>query len=155
MMIQTEVVRIQKPQEWPLLIITNRRWNLTLVQSCAHSLYCFNWRWQAALFEYNLSEIKKNTSQAKKHIQYHFIEDVTWPRRNFSSRVEKYFKSEHSERVRQFSTRERKFHLPKRPCNVLFITIMIMMIMTTAMMIVMMKGKESAHGATGLQGWSP
>ena len=100
-------------------------------------------------------KLRKTLHRQKKHIQYHFIEDVTWPRRNFSSRVEKYFKSEHSEPVRQFSIRERKFHLPKRPCNVLFITIMIMMIMTMAMMIMMMKGKESAHGATGLQGWSP
>ena len=36
--------------------------------------------------------------------------------------LEKYFTSERSERVKYFSTLEEKFRIPKRPCNVLFIT---------------------------------
>ena len=35
--------------------------------------------------------------------------------------VEKYFTSERSERVKYFSTREEKFRISKRSCNVLFI----------------------------------
>ena len=41
--------------------------------------------------------------------------------RNFSSSVEKYFTSEGSERMKYFSAQEEKFHIFKRPCNVLFI----------------------------------
>ena len=40
---------------------------------------------------------------------------------NFSSSVEKYFTSERNERVKDFSTREVKLRISKRPCNVLFI----------------------------------
>ena len=41
--------------------------------------------------------------------------------RNLSSRVEKYFTSEHSERVKYFSTREDKFLISARPCYILYI----------------------------------
>ena len=41
--------------------------------------------------------------------------------RNFSSRVEKYFTSERSKRVKYFSTREEKFRISARPCNILYI----------------------------------
>ena len=44
-----------------------------------------------------------------------YIEDITYGRleiRNFSSSVEKYFTSEHSEQVKYFSTREEKFVSP-------------------------------------------
>ena len=37
--------------------------------------------------------------------------------------VEKYFKGERSERVNNFLTREEKFRICKRPCNILFITL--------------------------------
>ena len=40
---------------------------------------------------------------------------------NFSSSVEIYFTSERRKRVKYFSTREEKFLISKRPCNVLFI----------------------------------
>ena len=33
--------------------------------------------------------------------------------------LKKYFTSERSERVKYFSTREEKFHISKRPCNIL------------------------------------
>ena len=40
---------------------------------------------------------------------------------NFSLSVEKYFTSEHSERMKYFfNTSEEKFCISKRPCNVLF-----------------------------------
>ena len=39
--------------------------------------------------------------------------------RNFSSSVEKYFMSERRERVKYFSTREGRFRISKRPCNIL------------------------------------
>ena len=35
--------------------------------------------------------------------------------------LKKYFLSERSEQGKYFSTREEKFHISKRPCNVLFI----------------------------------
>ena len=41
---------------------------------------------------------------------------------NFSLSVEKYFRSEHSEQVEYFSTREEKFLISPWPCSVLFIT---------------------------------
>ena len=41
--------------------------------------------------------------------------------RNFSSRVEKYFTSERSERVKYFSTLEEKFRISARPCNILYL----------------------------------
>ena len=41
--------------------------------------------------------------------------------RNFSSSVEKYFTSEHSERVKYFSTLEEKFRISARPCNILYL----------------------------------
>ena len=55
-----------------------------------------------------------------------YIEDITAVHgrteiRNFSSSVEKYFMSERSEQVNYFSTREEKFRISKRSCNVLFI----------------------------------
>ena len=40
---------------------------------------------------------------------------------NLSSSAEKYFASKRSERVKYFSTREEKFRISKRSCNVLFI----------------------------------
>ena len=48
--------------------------------------------------------------------------------RNFSSRVEKYFTSERSERVKYFSTREEKFRISKRPCNILYLLIVLLII---------------------------
>ena len=42
--------------------------------------------------------------------------------RNFSSRVEKYFTSERSERVKYFSTLEEKFRISARPCNILYVS---------------------------------
>ena len=54
-----------------------------------------------------------------------YIEDITctWPSGDTTdiSSVEKYFTSEHSERVKYFSTLEEKFSISKRPCNFLFI----------------------------------
>ena len=41
--------------------------------------------------------------------------------RNFSSHVEKIFQSERSERVKYFSTLEKKFRISARPCNILYI----------------------------------
>ena len=41
--------------------------------------------------------------------------------RKFSSSVEKYFTRERNEGVKYFSTREEKFRISKRACNVLFI----------------------------------
>ena len=35
--------------------------------------------------------------------------------------LKKYSTSERSEQVKYFSTREEKFRIPKRPCNILFI----------------------------------
>ena len=51
------------------------------------------------------------------------IEDITWwcGDTKFSSSIEKYLTSERSERVNSFSTREEKFRISKRPCNILFI----------------------------------
>ena len=42
---------------------------------------------------------------------------------NFSSRVEKYFMSERSERVKYFSTLKEKFRISAWPCNILYIVI--------------------------------
>ena len=42
--------------------------------------------------------------------------------RNFSSRVEKCFTSERSERLKHFSTLEEKFRISKRPCNILYLS---------------------------------
>ena len=52
-----------------------------------------------------------------------YIEDIKWPAeiQNFSSSVEKYFKSDGSEGVKYFSTLEEKLRIFKRACNVLFI----------------------------------
>ena len=41
--------------------------------------------------------------------------------RNFFSSVEKYFTSDHSERVKYFSTLEEKFCISTRPCTILYI----------------------------------
>ena len=37
--------------------------------------------------------------------------------------LKKYFMSERNERVKYFSTREEKFRISKRPCNILYIFI--------------------------------
>ena len=54
-----------------------------------------------------------------------YIINITLPGRleiqNFSSSVEKYFTSKHSERVEYLSTLEEKFRIPSWPCNILYI----------------------------------
>lgn len=42
--------------------------------------------------------------------------------RNFSLSDKKYFMSECSERVKNFSTREEKFRISKRPCNIIYLS---------------------------------
>ena len=70
----------------------------------------------------------KKTKTNKKRILYGRTEI-----QNFSLGVEKYFTSEHSERVKYFSTREEKFHISKRPCNFLFIILTPMIYQTISL----------------------